>query len=202
MIPPKNSNNSLLTIIMLIGLMLQTLTLQAQKSILVSQLPNKGAFSLTNCTILCDESDFIVVKKTANLLSNDIEEVTSKQPIVINKNPHGNVIIMGTLGKNRIIDQWVTEKKIDVSRIKGGWEQFIIKRLQKPMAGVEQALVIVGSDRRGTAYGAFTLSNAMGVSPWKWWADVPVKKQSKLFVVNDFISKSPSVKYRGIFIND
>lgn len=187
---------------MLVCLIFLTLSLQAQKSTLVSQLPNKGAFSLTNCTILCDESDFIVVKKTADLLSDDIDEVTGKHPIVINQNPQGNVIILGTLGKSRIIDQLVSEKKIDVTRIKGGWEQFIIERLQKPMAGVEQALVIVGSDRRGTAYGAFTLSNAMGVSPWKWWADVPVKKQSKLYVVKDFISKSPSVKYRGIFIND
>jgi hypothetical protein len=198
----QKSSSSLLTITMLICLILQTISLHAQKTALVSQLPCKGAFSLTNCSIVYDENDFIVIKKTADFLSNDIEVTTGKHPIVINQKPHGNVIILGTLGKSNIIDQFVSEKKIDVSGIKGGWEQFIIKRLQKPLPGIEQALVIVGSDRRGTVYGAFTLSEAMGVTAWKWWADVPVKKQNQLYVVKDSISKSPSIKYRGIFIND
>ncbi|MEO0216479.1 MAG: glycosyl hydrolase 115 family protein, partial [candidate division WOR-3 bacterium] len=66
-----------------------------------------------------------------------------------------------------------------------------------------KALVIAGSDRRGTAYGVFTLSEAIGVSPWYWWADVPVKKSPELYLNEiDYISKSPSIKYRGIFIND
>lgn len=87
--------------------------------------------------------------------------------------------------------------------IRNGWEQYIIKILNNPCKGVDRALVIVGCDRRGTAYGTFALSEAMGVSPLYWWSDVPVKKQSALFLETlDYTSKAPSVKYRGIFIND
>jgi hypothetical protein len=184
------------------GLSLFYLSTNAQKNILVSQKPNKGAFSLTNCSILYDEADFTVVKKTAELLAKDIEMVTGKSPEVNTQKPGKNVILLGTIGKCKYIEQLLSSRKLDVSGIKDGWEQFSISRLQKPLPGVDQMLVISGSDRRGTAYGAFTLSGAMGVSAWEWWADVPVKKQSHLYVVADHISISPSVKYRGIFIND
>ena len=64
-------------------------------------------------------------------------------------------------------------------------------------------MIITGSDRRGTAYGVFELSQQIGVSPWYWWADVPVKKKSSLFIKKELIiSDAPKVKYRGIFIND
>ena len=82
-----------------------------------------------------------------------------------------------------------------MSAIKGGWEQFAIKV-------VDGQLFIIGSDRRGTAYGVFTLSEAMGVSPWYWWVDVPVTRREALYVDADYTSTAPSVKYRGIFIND
>ena len=68
---------------------------------------------------------------------------------------------------------------------------------------MKQALVIVGSDRRGAAYGVFSLSKEIGVSPWYWWADVPAKKSDELFISKArYVSNAPSVKYRGIFIND
>jgi hypothetical protein len=174
----------------------------SQEPHLVSANKSKDAFSLTNCSLTYDEADFIVVAKTADFLAGDIRSVTGKRPQVIKNNVKGNVILLGTFGKNKLIDQLVSEGKLDVSSIKDGWEQFIIKRLQHPMPGIEQALIITGSDRRGTAYGAFTLSNAMGVSAWAWWADVPVNHQDSLFVTADYTSKAPSVKYRGIFIND
>ncbi|MEI6945680.1 glycosyl hydrolase 115 family protein [Paraflavisolibacter sp. H34] len=79
----------------------------------------------------------------------------------------------------------------------------MIQTIDKPFAGVQQALVIAGSDRRGAAYGVFTLSEKMGVSPWYWWADVPVKKKETIFLEKGrFVSSGPAVKYRGIFIND
>jgi hypothetical protein len=177
-------------------------TILAQQPSLTSIHPQKGAFSLTDCHIVYDDTDYSVVKKTAGLFSSDIKSVTGYQPGITNKQTPGNVIVLGTLGKNSIIDQLIAQKKLDVSSIKGGWEQFLIKRLDNPFPGVKQALVIVGSDRRGTAYGAFTISRDMGVSPWEWWADVPAEKHSKLFVVNDYTSVSPSIKYRGIFLND
>ena len=70
-----------------------------------------------------------------------------------------------------MIESLVAAKKLDVRR-SGAWESFVIATVSDPLPGVKQALVIVGSDRRGTAYGVFTLSEAIGVSPWDWWADV------------------------------
>jgi hypothetical protein len=95
------------------------------------------------------------------------------------------------------------EKKINLSELNGKWEQFIIQVVEKPFAGVERALVIAGSDKRGTIYGVFELSKQMGVSPWYWWADVPVEVQPNIYVKADkFTIGEPAVKYRGIFLND
>ena len=176
---------------------------KAEKNpIVANKLITSDAFSLTDCSIFIDPSDFTIVGKTAQLLAKDIEAVTGNSPEIVNHLPKGSVIILGTLGKNKEINSLITENKLDISAIKGGWEQFIISRIRNPFPDIDQALVIVGSDRRGTAYGAFTLSEAMGVSAWKWWADVPVKKHDHLYVIKDFTSKVPSIKYRGIFIND
>jgi GH43 family beta-xylosidase len=198
----KNTISSLRMLTMLTYLLLHAIPLQAQETSLVSEKPSKGAYSLTNCSIMCDEADFTVVKKTAAIFARDIEAVTGNRPKVVTQKVQGKVILLGTLGNSNLIDQLVSDSKLDVSGIKGGWEQFAIQRLQNPLPGIKQALVIVGSDRRGTAYGAFALSEAMGVTAWEWWADVPAKKQKQLYVVKDSTSKAPSIKYRGIFIND
>jgi hypothetical protein len=187
---------------MLTYLLLRAMPLQAQETSLVCEKPSKGAFSLSICSIMYDEADFTVVKKTAAIFARDIEAVTGNRPKVTTQGSQGNVILLGTLGKSSLVDQLVSDGKLDVSGINGGWEQFTIQRLQNPLPGMKQALVIVGSDRRGTAYGAFTLSEAMGVTAWEWWADVPVEKQKQLYVVKDSTSKAPSIKYRGFFIND
>ncbi len=197
----KNTVNSL-TIMAILICLIFTISLQAKETSLVSGKLSIGAFPLTNCSILYDEDDFTVVKKAVAIFARDIEAVTGNHPEMITQKVQGNVILLGTLGKSNLIDQLVSNGKLDISGIKGGWEQFTIQRLQNPLPGLEQVLVIVGSDRRGAAYGAFTLSEAIGVSAWEWWADVPVKKQSQLYVVKDSTSKSPSIKYRGIFIND
>src|SRR5690606_19386839 len=91
----------------------------------------------------------------------------------------------------------------NVDSVKDQWERYTIQLVNKPFPNVKKALVIAGSDRRGTAYGLFSISETIGVSPWYFWADVPVKKRKSLnLTVNSFTSKSPTVKYRGIFIND
>ncbi len=88
-------------------------------------------------------------------------------------------------------------------KIKNKWEGYQLQTVSHPFPGIENALVIFGSDRRGTAYGVLELSRQMGVSPWYWWADVPVKKKTSLFLKRDLIiSDMPKIKYRGIFIND
>ncbi len=155
--------------------------------------------------VLYDASENILVKKSAKFLSDDIERVSGKRPVVstIDNFQANNIIIVATVDKNPLINKLVTEKKLNVDGLKDKWEQFIIKTIDKPFPGVKQALVIVGSDRRGAAYGVFTLSEKMGVSPWYWWADVPVEKHEEIYLEKcNYKSKSPAVKYRGIFIND
>lgn len=164
--------------------------------------PTSDGFLLKNFEVVFDKNDFQTVKNVAAIFADDIEKVTGFKPNVGNEISCNRVVIIGTLGHNELIDKLVKDSQIDASSLVNGWEQFVIKRLDKPFSGVEQALVIVGSDRRGTSYGVFTISEAMGVSPWEWWADVPVKRYDDVSVVSDYISRKPSVKYRGIFIND
>lgn len=165
-------------------------------------LKSNDGFMLKDCRIVYDSDDFTVVKRFAQLLSEDVEKVTGFKIQVSDTINDERVILLGTYGRNKLIDKLAAEGKIDVSSLTNGWEQFIIKCVDNPFKGVGQALVIAGSDRRGTAYGAVTISEQMGVSPWYWWADVPVVKHKEVYVVSDYVSKKPSVKYRGIFIND
>lgn len=157
------------------------------------------------CSIYIDASDFEVVKTTAALFAEDIYRVTGVKSEIPSFRPvqGKQTVVIGTLGYNQFIDRLVEQGKLDVSSIRNGWEQYVIKAVDNPVKGVERALVIAGCDRRGTAYGTFALSEAMGVSPLYWWADIPVKHQDALYVETvDYVSKVPSIKYRGIFIND
>ncbi len=119
----------------------------------------------------------------------------------------GKAIIAGTIGGsgNALINQLVSEGKLDVSDVQGKWECYKLQVVKNPMPGVDEALVIAGSDKRGTIYGIFRLSELMGVSPWVWWADATPAVQSKVDLPGveiNVTSKEPSVKYRGIFLND
>lgn len=155
--------------------------------------------------IQVSESDHPGVLKIAGLFQNDLSHVSGQQAeLIIGDKPKSkNVIIVGTVGKSILIDQLVKDRKLDVSALKGKWEQFLIITIKKPMAGVDNALVIAGSDKRGTIFGMFELSGKMGVSPWYWWADVPVKVRKNIFVKpGSHTLGEPDVKYRGIFIND
>src|SRR5207302_360523 len=90
-----------------------------------------------------------------------------------------------------------------VDKIKGRWETTLTQIVDNPFPGVGRAFVIAGSDRRGTAYGLVRLSEKIGVSPWYWWADVPVRRRDALAVKGPSPQiDAPGVKYRGIFIND
>jgi len=161
--------------------------------------------NLANTSIYVDESDEVLVQKSAELLKQDIFNVTGKKPDIIHRilSPKKSVIIIGSLEKSSWIKQLVQAKKINPLTIMNKWEAYQILSLQKPFNEVGNALVIVGNDRRGTAFGIFELSRQMGVSPWYWWADVPVKKKANVYINNTInIVDSPKVKYRGIFIND
>lgn len=158
-----------------------------------------------NARLYFDAQDFEVVKKAADLFSNDVRLVTGQaiQVGAIENKLASNSIIVGTLGHNELIDKLVAKHKLDVKSLENRWESYLIEVVRNPLPGVGKALVVVGSDRRGTAYGLFTISEAIGVSPWYWWADAPVAKRQELNLkVDKVVSKEPTVKYRGIFIND
>jgi len=152
-----------------------------------------------------DPNDYPGVLRAARDLQADIERVTGRRPELEQQVAQfgSNVILLGTLGKSALLEQLIREHKIDAAAISGKWESFLIQTVANPLPGVSSALVIAGSDKRGTIFGIYDLSEQIGVSPWYWWADVPVHRQSSLTVrPGTFIEGPPAVKYRGIFLND
>ena len=150
-------------------------------------------------------TDFPGVLRAARDLREDIGRASPLEPtLAVDSMPNArNVVIIGTLGKSATIDRLVRERKLDPSGLAGKWETFVVQVVPKPQPGIDQALVIAGSDKRGTIYGIYDVSSQIGVSPWHWWADVPVRKQSALYVLpGRHTLGEPVVKYRGIFIND
>jgi len=155
--------------------------------------------------LVVSPDDYPGVIRVAKHLHADIERVTGIAPeIVIGELPANNLcVLIGTLGKSPLIDRLVATQKLDVADIAGRWDTFVLQVVDKPMPGVDRALVIVGSNKRGTIYGMYDLAAQIGVSPWHWWADVPVQKQPNLYVISGrHTPGEPAVKYRGIFIND
>ncbi|HLX24399.1 MAG TPA: glycosyl hydrolase 115 family protein [Usitatibacter sp.] len=171
--------------------------------------PGKGALALVNAgkatTIYVDGSDHAGVVRAATDLQSDIERVTSVRPKLEKEAwPSGEeVVIVGTIGKSRLVDGLLKTRNIDVSAVKDRWEGYLVQVVLNPLPGVHRALLVAGSDKRGTIFGIYEISEQIGVSPWYWWADVPVKHQDNLFIAADTrVTDAPVVKYRGIFIND
>lgn len=172
--------------------------------------PHRVPFDLvrpkTRTVLYYDRQDYEVVKKVARLFSQDVKAVSGQGVELIEATGQpirNNSIIVGTLGRNGLVDRLIANNKLDVSSLRDKWESYSVQVVRRPFPGVSKALVVVGSDRRGTAYGLLSLSEAIGVSPWYWWADVPAPEKKELCLhVTPFISTPPSVKYRGIFIND
>jgi hypothetical protein len=181
----------------------QTVTLK------ISGHKESGSFTILSggrsAHMLVSEKDEPGVIRAFRDLQQDIKSVTTNLPVFsLDQNfSHSDLIIAGTIGKSTFIDDLVRRKKIRVDDISGKWESFIIQVVDNPLPGVSKGLIIAGSDKRGTIYGIYEISAAIGVSPWYWWADVPAKKSKDLFVSpGRFVYGEPSVKYRGIFLND
>ncbi len=155
--------------------------------------------------LLVDGSDFAVVHIAAHCLAADIQSVTGVQPeIALNPSATAHsLVIIGAIGHSTFIDALIRAHKLDVSGIRGKWESYLIATVSNPLPGVRTALVIAGSDRRGTAYGVFDLSETIGVSPWTWWEDVvPAHRDTLVIASGAHIHGPPSITYRGIFLND
>ncbi|MBR1548569.1 MAG: glycosyl hydrolase 115 family protein, partial [Prevotella sp.] len=152
---------------------------------------SQDALSLQGATVAYSEQEHSCVRRAAASLLDDMQRVTGARPALGSEQP---TILIGTVGSNRQIDQWVKQGLL--GGLKGKTEKFIIKTI-----GTQ--LVIAGSDKRGTVFGIYELSQQMGVSPWYWWADVPVAKHKELYVKRgEYTDGEPRVRYRGLFLND
>jgi len=173
----------------------------------VERVPHVGSFQVASAqrcsAIAIDTSEYAGVVRAANDLKADVNRVTGCLPELNPERLAGPTILVGTLGKSKAVDQLALAGKIDVHAIAGKWESFVIQTVMHPFPGVESALVIAGSDKRGTIYGIYDLSEQMGVSPWYWWADVPVVHRDAVYVkAGRYTQGEPAVRYRGIFLND
>ncbi len=170
----------------------------------------EGGFAIAKngqlSSILVDETDYSGVKKVAGHLQSDIKLVTGKEPVIVYDTTGikaDYVIIIGTIGKSALINALIERGKIKVDDVQGKWETSLIQVVDHPFPGIGKGLIIAGSDKRGTIFGMFDLSAQIGVSPWNWWADVPVEPRSEIYVkLGRYNLGEPKVKYRGIFIND
>ena len=149
--------------------------------------------------IVVSENEHPVVQKAVEMFRNDMQLVSGQKPFLSNTIAP-NSILVGTVGMTPLITDFISKNSISDSEIKGKWEAFKIEVVENHG---EQILIVLGSDKRGTAYGVLELSRLIGVSPWVWWADCVPEKRTHFELPNDYSNvQQPNVEYRGIFIND
>jgi hypothetical protein len=138
-------------------------------------------------------------------LKKDFSAICGNQPEHLTypaQVPTPKCIIVGSYS-TKLIQNLVSSGKLKKEDLKDKNEKYIIQVVSNPIKGVKEALVIAGSDKRGTIYGIYELSRQMGVSPWYYWADVPIEKHENIYINNGiFTDGEPKVTYRGIFLND
>ncbi len=156
----------------------------------------------TPAAILADEADNVAVQIALKALQKDFKAVCGSEAPVLYEPKSGRMIIVGTIG-TKYISQILSSGKIDRGELQGKNEKYIMTVVKNPVEGVDEALVIAGSDRRGTVYGIYELSEQMGVSPWYFWADTPIEHHDNVSIEPGvYTAGEPAVKYRGIFLND
>lgn len=170
-----------------------------------------GAFPLAQsghtAVVYLDARDWPGVARAVTSFADDVKSVTGSAPQVEHTlAPSGTntpLLIIGTIGHSAAIDDLIARGKLHVDAIRGHWEMSVTQIVTDPVPGVTSALVIAGADKRGTIFGVYDLSAQIGVSPWSWWADVPIAHHDSLFVTpGSYVQPEPRVKYRGIFLND
>ena len=174
----------------LIVVLMMVLRLSAAEQFVTFQ-PSCDALPLQEGGISYDMREHPCVRRAIASLQGDYQKVTDR---MLGGPGSAQRIVIGTVGTNAQIDQWV--KKGELRNLKGKNEKYIIKT-------IGDQLVIAGSDKRGTVFGIYELSRQMGVSPWYYWADVPVAHHDTLYIIRgEYTDGEPAVKYRGIFLND
>ncbi len=145
--------------------------------------------------IYVDDADNSAVRIAAQNLVNDIKRVCGANAVLTNNRNEARIVV-GSMGHSTGIDAFLQRNDIDPKELKGKREKYIITI-------INNQLVIAGSDRRGAVYGIYELSAQMGVSPWYYWMDTPVKTHDKIYALNgNYTDGEPAVRYRGIFLND
>lgn len=156
--------------------------------------------------IYVSKADDKQIVRVVNDLQADIERVSENKPEI--KNDIAALgeyaIIVGSIDKSQVIQDLMASGKLnEANALSGKWESYVIKRVADPLPGVKEALVVAGSDKRGAVYGAYDISEQIGVSPWYYWGDIAPEVQSSIYIKDELREQGePSVKYRGIFIND
>ena len=193
------------TLILLLALISLNVSAIDNKGITTNELSPDRFTLIENgvpATILIDNNEDAGVMIAARNLQEDFGRVSGNQSALIFESNNDRLIIVGTLD-SRYIKELIKNKKIDGTELKGKNEKYLMTVVDNPIAGVKEALVIAGSNKRGAIYGIYELSEQIGVSPWYDWADVPVKKQQNLSIARGhYTAGEPAVKYRGIFLND
>ena len=199
---------------LLLGLALTPILKAADKFVTLNQEGGTLALTTTqqpNFSILCADEEHKGVLMAVRNLQEDFFRVTNTRPYLkigakkqVDEGAQKLRILIGSFDKSPLIKQLVKAKKLDVRELKGRNEKFIITTVTNPIEGVEgEVLLIAGSDKRGTIYGIYELSCQIGISPWYWWADVPVESHKEIYIKKGvYTDGEPVVQYRGIFIND
>lgn len=153
-------------------------------------------------SIVVSRTEDKAILRAADNLVLDFERVTGNKPALSDIPQSARVIIIGSLD-SPFVNQMIQRGKFDPSELKGCREKYLIQTIENPLEGVDDALVIVGSDRRGAVYGIYEISEQIGVSPWYDWADAPIARQDNLSIARgSYTAGEPAVRYRGIFLND
>ena len=153
--------------------------------------------------IVYDAADGAPIAKAAALLAHDLKARSGHTPVIATHfGGPGPAVLIGR-SDAPLIAALLKANKIDTAPLAGKWENYGRAVVPAPWNPGQSVLVIFGSDTRGTIWGAIDLTREIGVSAWEWWADVAIRKVGRIAVDAALhYSKEPSVKYRGIFLND
>lgn len=168
--------------------------------------PTETAFPVVSegkpCPILVDSGEDKSILIAVENLREDLLRVSGTKAEAVHTPTANQYILVGSV-ESPFIKRLFKAGKLNAKELKGKNEKYIIQTVSQPLKGVDRALVIAGSDRRGTIYGVYELSRQMGVSPWYWWMDVPVTQREQVYAkAGTYSDGEPAVKYRGIFLND
>lgn len=154
--------------------------------------------------VFVDAGADAALKHASRNFAADLARVSGRPAPLLGRidEARGEVVVIGVAGQSAVLDDLVKRGKLKLDGLSGQWEAYRQAVVDQPWPGVARALVIAGADRRGAVFGTYDLSARMGVSPWAWWADVPVEKKREVYLTAGSRGDQPAVKYRGIFIND